>query len=1159
MIAADDASLSPLAALAAEHGRALGLGLAPGSVVAWADHVRPVLLAALARTRPRDTLVVIAATDTQARALADDLRAYSESPVDYFPAWETLPFERVSPGVETMGERMRVVAEVRSPSARGSRAGARPEDASRVIVAPVRALQQRLAPASLTFEPLVVRRGASLDVETVQRTLVSWGYVREQLAEHRGEFAGRGAILDVFGSTDDAPVRIELWGDEVERITRFSVNDQRSTAELDEVVLFPARELIIDDDIVRRARELSAREPWGAEQWERIAQRSGFDGMENWLAWLVDAGTTLLDVLPQRSAIVVCDPAYVRGRGRDVTNEERAVAEALASTWSFEMSAEIPRLHEDIDTLLSRTAASILLTVASPGLGGLDGGTFDGAREVAASRFGSPAATGEALAQRMRDSLRAGYRTVLAYDSSESAKRVRDELAALGVPARLHEHGALRVTDDAVSVVVRALHDGFALPLARILVATESEITGRRSTRKRRARRRGAATMFEDLKAGDFVVHDVHGVGRFEGMARRKLDGVERDFLHIRYADGDLFVLSDQIDFVRQYVGGDAPPLNKMGGADFARTKQRVRNELRTIAQELVVLYQRRLHTTGHAFAPDTPWQAEMEAAFPYVETPDQMQAIVDVKQDMEATSPMDRLVCGDVGFGKTEVALRAVFKCVQDGKQAAVLVPTTLLASQHMATFSERFKPYPMKVEMLSRFVSATKARRVLAGLASGSVDVVIGTHRLLQDGVRWKNLGLLVVDEEQRFGVQHKEAIKMLRTNVDVLTLSATPIPRTLEMSLVGIRDMSLLATPPADRQPIRTYVTAFDDRAAAEAIRRELLRDGQVFWVHNRVETIAGRAEELRRLVPEARITFAHGQMDEAVLERTVIDFWDGKFDVLVCTTIIESGIDMPAVNTLVVEDAQRLGLGQLHQLRGRVGRAGQQAYAFLFHPRDQVLTDVAFERLKTIGEATDLGSGYKIARRDLELRGAGSLLGEQQSGRIAAVGYDLYCQMVSESVAELRGEPPATLLDLKIDLLVDAYLPHDYVDSEELRLDAYRKLVLVTTDDELGALHDEWLDRFGPLPAPAAALLRVGKLRVACHAAALTRVFVQDSSVRVSPVRLDKDGERRAASIAACTYDRDTQVLRIDVPKNEGAVEFLIRVLPLFLAGSEFADN
>jgi transcription-repair coupling factor (superfamily II helicase) len=541
-----------------------------------------------------------------------------------------------------------------------------------------------------------------------------------------------------------------------------------------------------------------------------------------------------------------------------------------------------------------------------------------------------------------------------------------------------------------------------------------------------------------------------------------------------------------------------------------------------------------------------------LEAAFPYVETPDQLQAINDVKADMEKPSPMDRLVCGDVGFGKTEVALRAVFKCVQDGKQAAVLVPTTLLASQHMATFSERLKPYPIKVEMLSRFVAPNKVRRVIKSLASGEVDVVIGTHRLLQEGVRFKNLGLLVVDEEQRFGVQHKESIKMLSTNVDVLTMSATPIPRTLEMSLVGIRDMSLLNTPPADRQPIRTYVTGYDNRVAAEAIRRELLRDGQVFWVHNRVETIEERAEELRRLVPEARITFAHGQMDEAVLERAVIDFWDGKFDVLVCTTIIESGIDMPAVNTLVVEDAQRLGLGQLHQLRGRVGRAEQQAYAFLFHPRDEVLTDLAYERLKMIGEATDLGSGYKIARRDLELRGAGSLLGEQQSGRIAAVGYDLYCQMVSESVAEMKGEAPVSPLELKIDLLVDAYLPHEYIDSEELRLDAYRKLALVTDDEGLVDLQNEWTDRFGPLPSSAAALLRIGKLRVLCHGAGLGRVVVQDQAVRLYPVALDTAAERRVKStITTAAYDRDSRTLRLDVPRGEGAVEFLIRVMPQIL--------
>ena len=1139
MIAAEKFSLASLAEVAASHGRALGVGLDPGSVVAWADQIRPLMTAALARTRPNDTLLVVTPTDSQARTLCDDLGAYCESPVAFFPSWETLPFERVSPAIETMGERMRLVAQLRAGNA------------PRVIVAPVRALLQRLSPASLDFTPIVIRRGATLDVEALTRTLVEWGYVREQLAEHRGEFARRGSIIDVFVSTDDAPVRVELWGDDVERVSEFQVNDQRSTAELDEVVIYPARELLIDDDLVARANELATSEPWGREQWERIAQRSGFDGMENWLAWLVDDESTLLDVLPERSGLVICDPAYLRSRARELANEEREVAEALASTWSFEVSDDLPRLHVDVDTLLERSETPIVLSVTSPGLGD----PSDGALDVVAGRWGSPASTIEQLAQRLGEFVQLDYRVVLAYDTIESATRVRNDLSSLGVPAVLHAETASSssLTPGAVHVVVRALHEGFALPTARMMVATESEITGRRSTRRRRARRRGAATMFEDLKAGDFVVHEVHGIGVFEGMARRKLDGVERDFLQLRYADGNLFLLSDQIDFVRQYVGGDAPPLNKMGGADFARVKQRVRNDLRVIAQELVVLYQRRLHTAGHAFSIDTTWQGEMEAAFPYVETPDQMQAINDVKADMEKPSPMDRLVCGDVGFGKTEVALRAVFKCVQDGKQAAVLVPTTLLASQHMTTFSERFKPYPIKVEMLSRFVPQAKAKRIVKGLATGEVDVVIGTHRLLQESVRFKNLGLLVVDEEQRFGVQHKESIKMMSTSVDVLTMSATPIPRTLEMSLVGIRDMSLLNTPPADRQPIRTYVTGYDNRVAAEAIRRELLRDGQVFWVHNRVETIEERAEELRRLVPEARITFAHGQMDEALLERTVIDFWDGKFDVLVCTTIIESGIDMPAVNTLVVEDAQRLGLGQLHQLRGRVGRAGQQAYAYLFHPRDQVLTEIAYERLKTIGEATDLGSGYKIARRDLELRGAGSLLGEQQSGRIAAVGYDLYCQMVSESVAEMKGEVPQSTLELKIDLLVDAYLPHDYVDSEELRLDAYRKLALVTDDEALAALHEEWVDRFGPLPAPASALLRIGRLRVLCHAANLSRVVVQDASVRLSPVRLDRAGESRVdAAIDGASYDRDAQMLRIDVPRGEGAVEFLIRVMPTLLS-------
>ena len=511
-------------------------------------------------------------------------------------------------------------------------------------------------------------------------------------------------------------------------------------------------------------------------------------------------------------------------------------------------------------------------------------------------------------------------------------------------------------------------------------------------------------------------------------MVRRSIGGVERDYLLLDYKSGDkLYVPSDQVDLLRPYTGGEAPALSRLNGADWQRTKSRVRAAVREIAQELVVLYQKRVNSAGHAFGPDTPWQRELEESFPYVETPDQLKAIDDVKVDMEADAPMDRLVCGDVGFGKTEVAIRAAFKAVQDGKQAAVLVPTTLLASQHFQTFSDRFAGYPVRVEMLSRFLTPAQTRQVIDGLADGSVDVVIGTHRLLSGDLIFKDLGLLVVDEEQRFGVTHKEAIKKLRTDVDVLTLTATPIPRTLEMSLTGIRDLTLLNTPPADRQPILTYVGEYDDRAVAEAVRRELLREGQVFYVHNRIVDIEKVAAELRGLVPEARVAVAHGQMDEGALERVVLDFWEGEYDVLVCTTIIESGIDMPTVNTLVVDRADRLGLGQLHQLRGRVGRAGQRAYAYLLFPADQALSEEAYERLRTIGEHTELGSGFQIAMRDLEIRGAGNLLGGDQSGHIAAVGYDLYVQMVSEAVAELKGEelrPPA---EIKLDLPVTANLP------------------------------------------------------------------------------------------------------------------------------------
>src|SRR4051812_33615205 len=625
--------------------------------------------------------------------------------------------------------------------------------------------------------------------------------------------------------------------------------------------------------------------------------------------------------------------------------------------------------------------------------------------------------------------------------------------------------------------------------------------------------------------------------------------GIARDSLLLEYKGGDkLYVPSDQIDAVRHYVGGEAPTLHRLGGADFAKAKSKVRSAVREIAQELVVLYQRRINAPGHTYPPDTPWQRELEDAFPYAETPDQLKAIIDVKDDMESEHPMDRLVCGDVGFGKTEVAIRAAFKAIQDGKQVAVLVPTTLLAQQHFNTFSDRFAGYPIRVEVLSRFLTASQAKKVIDGLATGEVDCVIGTHRLLADGLRFKDLGLLVVDEEQRFGVQHKEAMKKLRVGVDVLTMSATPIPRTLEMSLTGIRDLSLIQTPPAERQPILTYVGEFDDRAVAEAVRRELLREGQVFYVHNRVHDIEDVAQRLRDVVPEAKVAIAHGQMDENALEQIVVDFWEGAYDVLVCTTIIESGIDMPTVNTLVVDDAHRLGLGQLHQLRGRVGRSGQRAYAYLFFPRDVSLTEEAYERLRTIGEATELGSGFKIAMRDLEIRGAGNLLGEAQSGHIAAVGYDLYCQMVTEAVAEMKGETPVVQGEIRLDVPTDANLPATYVSNDAARLEAYRRLAAVTESAQVDDIRAEWEDRYGPVPEVAGALLWVARLRAECHRLGVRDVTIAGNQARLAPLPLTFSQTTRLRRLSReAIWKEDAQQLVVPIKRGVAPAPFLVAFL------------
>ena len=1136
--------------------------------VAVSEPARAMALVGLSAVSDRRPLLVAVPTRVEAERLTDDLAAFLGSRrVEELPAWETLPFERVSPSIETMGRRARVLHRLI-----GSDGG---EDIPPVIVASARALAQRVDAAAAT-PPAVVSHGSAVDQSWLVARLVELGYRREQQVEHQGELAVRGSIVDVYPSTASSPVRIDFWGDEVDRLAEFSVAGQRSGASLDSVEVHPCREFRPDAAVRSRAAELAESHPWGRGHWERLAAGELFDGMESWWPWLARHPSTMLDLMPLGAAVVMVEPRRLRDRVRHVRAEEEDLADVLAATWGAD-AADMPRLHAGFDDLSAPEGVPVwamptapdspdMPVLAAAGWDGLHGGL-------------------EARVRRIADLQAGGYKVVLCADGVGAARK----LGAL-----LADHG-VRLAEAPVPV---DLDRGAVFADVKLAVLASGDVIGRRRSLRRRAvtartsaDSRGSAgdahasaggsvdrgrpgadaggvdrdrpssdraddrarrRFFEDLAPGSFAVHEHHGVARFDGLVTRRIGGHEREYLMLAYRGGDkLYVPSDQIDSVRHYTGGDTPALSRMGGGDWAAAKRRVRRAVAEVARDLVQLYQRRLTTAGHAFEADTPWQRELEDAFEYDETPDQLRAAAEVKADMERPVPMDRLVVGDVGFGKTEVAVRAVFKAVQDDRQAAVLVPTTLLAHQHARTLSDRFASFPVRVEMLSRFLAPRQVRAVLDDLSSGEVDVVVGTHRLLSHDVRFRRLGLLVVDEEQRFGVRHKEAIKSLRSDVDVLTLTATPVPRTLEMSLAGIRDLSLLSTPPADRHPILTYVGEQAERPVAEAVRRELLREGQVFYVHNRVADIDRAARRLRRLVPEARVAVAHGQMDEGALERVVLDFADQRYDVLVCTTIIESGIDMPTVNTLVVDRADRLGLGQLHQIRGRVGRSGRRAYSYLFYPPDRVLTEQAYERLKTIGDATELGSGYRIAMRDLEIRGAGNLLGEAQSGHIAAVGYDLYCQLVSEAVAELKGETPDAGGDVSIDIPADAHIPADYIAREASRLESYRRLAGVVAHSEVDDVSAEWADRFGPPPPAAEALLEVARLRVDCLLCGVAEVTVNRSGMaaaasayraRLAPVRLLASRRARLRRLHGdrAVYKAEASELHVTIEAGRGSL-------------------
>ncbi|MBW3561173.1 MAG: transcription-repair coupling factor [Actinobacteria bacterium] len=1088
--------------------------------------VRPYLLALIAeRSSP---LLIVTARMSDAEAIADGLEAFlGDGRVAVFPPWETLPHERLSPQPATVGQRLKVLDRLNRPHAHD-----RPLLA---VVAPVRAVLQPMDPKLGERAPLDIDQHWD-GFDDLLEQLVRLGYDRVTQVEHRGEFAVRGGIVDVFPAAADHAVRIEFWGDDVESIREFAVADQRSTGPLDRVVIDPARELVIDDELRSRARQLASTIPTMSDRLHQLAEGLMFEGVESLVTLIHPRPALLPDFLPPRGGVAVVDPLLVRERSDKVLHEAEALLEVAWETAAGHRPDDAG--YVDLDTLLARR-----------GRGAWELTPFgeDGAVGVPAQPWESFRGDTTALATRARELLAEGERVIVTTSGHGPAQRIAEVLREEGVAADLLDVLPDEATGARVQVTHSPLREGFLAPTIGLALLAEQDVFGIR--RQRRAGRRlgtrtSAAEAALDLEPGDHMVHRTHGVGRYRGMETRQVRtpsgaSAARDYVVLEYAKGDvLYVPSDQVDAIAKYVGADQPKMMRLGGAEWERAKSRVRGEVREMAGELIRLYTARMHAAGEAFSPDGAWQRELEDAFEHVETAAQLAVIDEIKQDMEAPLPMDRVLAGDVGFGKTEVAVRAAAKAVFDGKQVAVLCPTTLLAQQHHETFRERFAGFPVRIEMLSRFVSGADRKAVLDGIAAGSVDMVIGTHAILGRSISFRDLGLVIVDEEQRFGVAHKERLKQLRTEVDVLSMSATPIPRTLEMAVSGIRDLSVIETPPEDRQPIHTVVAPFDESQVTLAIRRELLRDGQVFYVHNQVDTIHEAGEHIRELVPDARVIVAHGQMPEVDLEQVMVRFWQREFDVLVCTTIIESGLDVPNANTLIVERADMLGLAQLHQLRGRVGRSTERGYAYLFFPEDAAMTETAYERLQTIGEHTRLGAGLAIALRDLQIRGAGNVVGAEQSGHIAAVGFETYTEMLKQEVADLTGQPVEEEVEVRVELPVDAHLPPDYVADEKLRLDLYRRVAAVRDAEGVSDVRAELADRFGPLPPPAQRLLTVAALKAALRRWGITEVVLLPSRLlRVGPVTLTQAQQVRLERLhPEASWRATSEVLEIPYPRE-----------------------
>ena len=1058
--------------------------------------------------------LIVAENDLKAKAFYEDFRLYDPE-VLYYPARDLIFYQADIHGNLLTRQRIQVLRALL-------------EREKVTIVTSIDSCLDCLVPLAVWKEKVIkIRNDSEIDLDRMKRHLLELGYEWAAQVEVPGQFSIRGGIMDVFSLTEDNPWRIELWGDEVDSIRSFDAESQRSIENLEEITIYPATEVVLDKETIRqgikaiekeaqksqkkfrdemkteegaRVRQIAAELKDQLEEMEHIA------GAESFVRYFYKKTESLLEYLPENTLVVIDEPNRLTEHAKTTEEEFReSMIHRLEKGYLLPGQMEVIRNHQEVVHRFHQMHTLSLSTMEPRGTGW----NFTMEMQLTVKSVNPYNNSFEMLVKDLLRWKKSGYRMLLLSPSRTRATRLAKDLQDQELSAFYSEDPEELIQPGQIKVTWGRVSRGFEYPMVKYVVISETDIFGKEKKKKRKKSQYSGKQIqsFSELSVGDFVVHENHGLGVYRGIEKMEVDGVVKDYIKIEYAGkSNLYILATQLDVLQKYAGSDAaktPKLNKLGGQEWKKTKTKVRGAVKNIAKDLVALYAARQQEAGFRYGPDTVWQREFEEMFPFEETEDQLQAIEAAKQDMESPKIMDRLICGDVGYGKTEIAIRVAFKAIQEGKQVVYLVPTTILAQQHYNTFVQRMKDFPVRVDLLCRFRTASQQKKTIEDLKKGLVDILIGTHRVLSKDVQFKDLGLLIIDEEQRFGVTHKEKIKQMKKNIDVLTLTATPIPRTLHMSLIGIRDMSVLEEAPQDRTPIQTYVMEYNDEMVREAISRELARGGQVYYVYNRVNNIEEITNQIRKLVPEASVAFAHGQMSERELEKIMYGFINGEIDVLVSTTIIETGLDISNANTMIIHDADRLGLSQLYQLRGRVGRSNRTSFAFLMYKRDKLLKEEAEKRLQAIREFTELGSGIKIAMRDLEIRGAGNVLGAEQHGHMEAVGYDLYCKMLNQAVLALKGEETEEdSYATSVECDIDAYIPATYIKNEYQKLDIYKRISAIETEDEYMDMQDELLDRFGDIPKSVENLLVIARVRALAHKCYVTEILVKEKEVKLT---------------------------------------------------------